>query len=362
MKLFLIKIFKIKYKFIIKPILFRFESETVHEWISEIGSSIKQNGFIYKFIKFFFGQKYTTNKKVIDGITFNSPIGLAAGFDYDADLFHVMPALGFGFTTIGTVTNQSYEGNESPRLGRLPKSKALLVNKGFKSSGIDAILNKLKNTDFQIPTGISIGKTNIASINDKENAVKDIIDSFKKTLESRINFSYFEMNISCPNLHGDFSFYEKDNLEFLLEEIQKLNIQKPIYIKMPIEQTNEKILELLNIISNYNINGVIFGNLQKNREDESIDQEEIKKYKKGYPSGKPTQKRSTELIRLTKDHFKDRFTIIGCGGIFNYEDAKEKLDAGADLLQLITGLIYGGPQLVSEVNSIIASSRGTCGK
>lgn len=354
MKKFFIKTFKLKYKLLIKPILFRFESETVHEWISQIGRKIKPNGLCYKFMKFFFGK--TFSDKSVDGINFKSPIGLAAGFDYDADLYHVMPALGFGFTTIGTVTNLPYEGNASPRLGRLPKSKALLVNKGFKSSGIDAILEKLKDTKFQIPTGISIGKTNIKSLNSKEKAVDDIIQAFKKVIDSKINFAYYELNISCPNLKGNFSFYENENLKYLLEGIDKLNLQKSIYVKMPIELTNEKTLELLNIISNHKLNGVIFGNLQKNRSDSSIDQEELKKYEKGYPSGKPTSKRSTELIKITKENFKNRFTIIGCGGIFNHEDAKEKLEAGADLLQLITGLIFEGPQLVAEINYKLNSS------
>lgn len=348
MKIFFIKIAKFKYKFLLRPILFIFESERVHEWISKIGKNIKQNGFWYKYINFFFGKKYKS--KTADGIKFESPVGLAAGFDYDADLYHLMPVIGFGFTTIGTVTNLSYEGNKQPRLGRLPKSKALLVNKGFKNSGIDSILKKLENVDFKIPTGISIGKTNIESINTKEKAAEDIIEAFEKVLKSKIPFAYFELNISCPNLHGDFSFYENENLEFLLQQIDKLQIQKPIYVKMPIELSNEKTLEILNTISEHKINGVIFGNLQKNRSDQSVDQKELQKYEKGYPSGKPTSKRSTELIKLTKENYNNRFTIIGCGGIFNYKDANEKLNAGADLLQLITGLIYEGPQLVSEIN------------
>ncbi|MEX0910329.1 MAG: quinone-dependent dihydroorotate dehydrogenase [Candidatus Paceibacterota bacterium] len=346
----LIKIIKIKYKYLIKPILFRFESEKVHEWVSYIGRKTKSKGLFYKFIQIFLGKKFPENEKNVDGVKFQSLVGLAAGFDYNADLYHIIPAFGFGFTTIGTITNQGYEGNACPRLGRLPKSKALLVNKGFKNLGIDLILQELKDKEFEIPTGISIGKTNIKSINTKEKATKDIIEAFQKVINSGINFSYYELNISCPNLHGEFSFYEEVNLRFLLENIQRLNLSQPIYIKMPIELTNEKVLKLLKVISNFKISGVIFGNLQKNRNDSSINQDEIKKYKKGYPSGKPTSKRSTELIKLTKDNFDNRFTIIGCGGIFNYKDAKEKLEAGADLLQLITGLIYEGPQLVYEIN------------
>lgn len=347
-----IKLFKLKYKYIIRPILFKIDSEFVHEWIIKLGILLGKCKITRWFLKLFWGKEYQKINKEILNIKFKSPIGLSAGFDYDGKITDILPSLGFGFITIGTVTNKSYEGNPKPRLGRLIETKALLVNKGFKSSGIDNVLKRLKNKKFQIPTGISIGKSNLPEINTQALAEEDIISSFKKIKFSNINFSFYELNISCPNLFGDVEFYSDNNLRSLLKAVSRLEMNKPIFIKMPIEKTDQETIQMLNIISEFkDITGVIFGNLQKNRNHPSIKQDEIKKYKKGYPSGLPTQKRSTELIKLTKEIFEERFVIIGCGGIFNHNDAREKLNAGADLLQLITGLIYEGPQLVADINS-----------
>jgi len=336
------------YRFIIRPRLFKFNSETVHNLCLKTGRLLGKSKILRSIISFFLGKKYETVK--IAGIDFDSKMGLSAGFDYDADLFNLSPALGFGFTTIGTVTNRPYSGNKSPQLGRLIKTKGLLVNKGFKSSGIDEVLKKINQKYFDIPTGISIGKTNIIELDTIEKATDDIKEAFQKTLASNINFSFYELNISCPNLHGDLSFYTNENLSYLLNEITSLGINKPIFIKMPIELEDEKTIELLEIIKDFSIEGVIFGNLQKDRSHPTIIKEEIAVYAKGYASGLPTKERSTELIRITKKRFGDRFIIIGCGGIFNTKDAQEKLDAGADLLQLITGLVFEGPQLVAKIN------------
>jgi len=346
-----IKIFHLKYRYIFRPIIFKFDSEKVHEFFVWLGIKLGKYKFIKSIIAFFFASPKPTIQKEILGINFTSPIGLAAGFDYEGQLTQILPSLGFGFMTIGTVTNLPYEGNTRPRLGRLIKSRGLLVNKGFKNSGIDNVLNRLKNLDFKIPVGISIGPTNISAINTVENAIQDIITAFQKTVESQIPFAYYELNISCPNLSGCVSFYPLENLRELLSRITSLKLQKPLFIKMPIERTNEETLEMLEVIKDFPVDGVIFGNLQKDRTHKTIIQSEINKYPKGYASGKPTQKRSTELIRLTKENFDDRFIIIGCGGIFSPKDAQEKLNAGTTLLQLITGLIFEGPQLVAEINS-----------
>jgi dihydroorotate dehydrogenase len=345
------------YKKIIKLILFLFNSEFIHNLFLKIGSFTGNSKTLKTVLSYFFGKNYTNINKNIAGIEFKSPIGLAAGFDYDADLFKISSSLGFGFTTIGTVTNTPYEGNKKPQLGRLVQTKGLLVNKGFKSSGIDEVLKKINQTEFEIPTGISIGKTNIIELDTIEKASEDIKTAFQKVLDSGINFSFYELNISCPNLHGNLSFYTKENLTFLLKEIESLPIKKPVFIKMPIELENQQTIDLLNIIKDFNIKGVIFGNLQKNRNHPTIIQKEINKYEKGYSSGLPTKERSTELIRITKDMFGERFIIVGCGGIFNTKDAQDKLDAGADLLQLITGLVFEGPQLPAKINYDLSSTK-----
>ncbi|PIR80264.1 MAG: hypothetical protein COU25_01020 [Candidatus Levybacteria bacterium CG10_big_fil_rev_8_21_14_0_10_35_13] len=205
--------------------------------------------------------------------------------------------------------------------------------------------------------GISIGQTNQkgkkierSEIRRRRTAIEDILSAFRIFEYSNIKSSYYELNISCPNLFGNISFYPLKNLDELLTSVDGLKIKKPIFVKMPINQTNNEILKMLDVITRHKIAGVIFGNLQKNRNDSSLLSEEVKKFKKGGFSGKPTERRSNELITLAYRHYKNRLLIIGCGGIFNAEDAYRKIKLGASLLQLITGLIYEGPTLVYEIN------------
>jgi len=346
----MLKIFHFGYKKVLRPFIFKFDSETTHEFFVKSGIFITEKKILKSILNFFLGKKHKKLNKEISKISFPSPVGLSAGFDYNAELTGLVSSLGFGFTTIGTVTNLPYEGNPKPRLGRLVKSKALLVNKGFKSKGIDFVLESLKGKKFDIPTGISIGRSNRPEIDTIEKAVSDICESYKKTEQSGIPFSYYELNISCPNLLNKMSFYPRENLEFLLRSVCELNLTKPVFIKMPIEESNEDTLAMLEVINTFKIEGVVFGNLQKDRNHPTINQRELLKYPKGYASGFPTKERSTELIKLTKKNFNDRFIIIGTGGIFTPDDAKEKLEAGASLVQLITGLVFEGPQLVAQIN------------
>jgi dihydroorotate dehydrogenase subfamily 2 len=289
-------------------------------------------------------------KQEIAGIEFKKPLGLAAGFDYDARLTQILPSLNFGFETIGTITNMPYVGNPKPRLGRLPKSKSLMVNKGFKNIGAKKVAEKLSKLNFKIPLGISIGRTNSLKLKTQKESIKDILSAFRTFENSGVDNSYYELNISCPNLYGSISFYSPKDLDELLREIEELKIKKPVFIKMPIEKSNLEVLKMLDVIAKHNIKGVIFGNLQKNRNDPSIDKNEVSKFKTGYFSGKPTEKRSNELIKLAYKNYKEKLIIVGCGGVFNASDAYKKMKLGASLVQLITGLIYEGPFLVSDIN------------
>jgi dihydroorotate dehydrogenase subfamily 2 len=288
--------------------------------------------------------------QTVHGITFESPIGLAAGFDYEARLTQILPALGFGFETVGTITYSAYEGNAPPMLGRLPKSRSLMVNKGFKNLGAQATLRRLSQLTFSIPVGISIGRTNSLSLKTQTESVEDIINTFTVFETSPLKHSYYELNISCPNLYGDISFYPPKNLEQLLKHVDELKIKRPLFIKMPIEKTNKEIMSMLDVIVKYHIAGVIFGNLQKNRQDPSLNPDEVAKFDKGAFSGKPTFNRSNELISLAYQYFGEKLTIIGCGGVFSTEDAYKKIKLGASLVQLITGMIYRGPTLISQIN------------
>jgi dihydroorotate dehydrogenase subfamily 2 len=299
--------------------------------------------------KLFFVQSKLLTQKVV-GIEFTNPIGLSAGFDYEAKLTQILPSLSFGFQTIGTITNQSFDGNPKPRLGRLPKSKSLMVNKGFKNPGIKMIIKKLQKIKFETPVGLSIGKTNSTKKMTQKEAVQDIINAFKVAESSKISFGFYELNISCPNLFGEVNFYSPKNLRDLLMAVTALKLKTPVFIKMPIEKSDGETLIMLKIIVEFPIKGVIFGNLQKNRKDQALNKDEIKKFSVGNFSGKPTEKRSNELISIAYKKYGKRLVIIGCGGVFNAKDAYKKIKLGATLVQLITGLIFEGPQLVAQIN------------
>ena len=283
-------------------------------------------------------------------------MGLSAGFDYNGNLTGILPSVGFGWHTIGTVTLQPYAGNQKPRLGRFPKSQALLVNKGLKNIGAVEIIKKLKNVEFKIPTGISIASTN-KHFNTPKLQIADIIECFKLFEKSKVKHAYYELNISCPNTFGGEPFNTTERLEALLHALDSLKIKRPVYVKMPIDQSEKETLQLLKVIDKHKIAGVIMGNLTKDKTNPAVDPQEVEQWhnKRGNLSGKPTFERSNALIALTKKHFKNRFTIIGTGGIFTPEDAQKKIELGADLVQLITGMIYKGPQLIGSINRELAN-------
>lgn len=338
------------YKSILRRVIFLWSCETIHELLTALGEKFGSSKTLLTMFKFFLRFEDNSLEQTYFGINFKNPVGLSAGFDYNAQLTQFLPALGFGFESIGTITNLPYEGNPKPRLGRLIKSRSLMVNKGFKNNGIKYIVKKLSKYSFEIPVGISIGRTNTKEIISQEEAVKDILSAFKQAKKSKVNFSYYELNISCPNLHGNVEFYEPKKLQQLLFEIEKLNLKKPLFIKMPIDKSNKEVLKMLKIIIKFSVKGVIFGNLQRNRKDPALYPEEVKKYSVGYFSGKPTEKRSNELIKLAYKKYRKSLLIIGCGGIFNAKDAYKKIKLGASLVQLITGMIYEGPQLAAQIN------------
>ena len=339
------KLYKASRKFI-----FLFDSELVHESALNFGEFLGNSSILNELFRKFFYVNRASLSQDISGIHFDSPVGLAAGFDYQAKLVKILPSLSFGFLTIGTITNMPYEGNQKPRLGRLVKSRSLMVNKGFKNPGVKTIIKKLRGTKFEVPVGISIGKTNSKKNMSQRQAVWDIISAFKAAEKSRINVSYYELNISCPNLYGNVSFYPPDNLEGLLKAVTSLKLKKPLFIKMPIDKSDKEISDMLRVIVKHNVTGVIFGNLQKDRKDKSLKREELIRYPIGNFSGKPTEKRSNELIELTYRKYGKKLVIVGCGGIFSGKDAYKKIKLGASMVQLITGLIFEGPQLVSQIN------------
>lgn len=342
------------YKKIVKPILFKFPADDVHTFFLKRGRMLGSINFVKNIISKVLPYRDSVLIEKVAGISFVNPVGLAAGFDYDADLIDILPAVGFGLHTVGTVTNLPYQGNPRPMLGRLPKSKSLLVNKGFKSMGMSSVLKKIgKRRKESIPLGLSIGSTNQA-YKKIEDMAEDVYKSFEQAL-SVDYFDYYELNISCPNLINVENLKEKfdDPVGFaiLLNKLSYLNINKPLFIKMHAEKSADDTLALLAVAENYRwVTGVIISNLVKNRKNKYFNEEEIKNAGKGNFSGKPTEELSNNLISAVYQKYKDRFIIIGCGGIFTGKDAYEKIKRGATLVQMVTGMIYEGPSVIGKIN------------
>lgn len=347
-----LEIIGVLYRKMLKPFFFRFDAEFIHNMMTDRGELIGSIAPLRAIFTYIFVQKFPVLEQTVAGISFRNPIGLSAGFDYEAKLTQVLPAVGFGFQTVGTVTNLPYEGNATPRLGRLVESKSLLVNKGFRNAGMYNILKKISGKQFAIPVGISIGRTNTTIFSKIEQAIEDVVIAFTKAENSKVKHSYYELNISCPNLHGEVDFYKPKNLQMLLQAVTALNLTRPVFIKMPIEKGNKEVLAMMEVITEFPVAGVIFGNLQKDRTDTSFVKKEISAWegKKGNFSGKPTWKRSNELIKLVYQRYGKSIVIIGSGGVFSAEDAYTKIRLGASLVQLITGMIFQGPQVITEIN------------
>lgn len=338
------------YKYIVKPVFFKFDPEMVHELIANTGEFMGKFEFTRDLNATFLNYQSDVLSQNLWGINFRNPVGLAAGYDYYAKLTQVLPSVGFGYMTVGTITNGAYEGNPKPRLGRLPKSRSLMVNKGFKNRGAEYTSNKLAQLKFEIPVGVSIGRTNRRESMNFEQSVDDIVQAFQIFEKANVPNSYYELNISCPNLYGNVSFYPPQNLNILLNAVMQLRLNKPIFIKMPIDHSDQDTLNMLEVIVKYPIQAVIFGNLFKDRTSPYFEKDEVAKFSVGNFSGKPTYKRSNELISLAYKYYHEKLTIIGCGGIFSAEDAYEKIKSGASLVQLITGMIFEGPTLIGDIN------------
>jgi dihydroorotate dehydrogenase len=343
----------ILYTKILKPILFRLDPEFVHDRFTLAGRAFSRFKWVRIIFKKVFRYEDEILKQNINGINFSNPVGLSAGFDKDANLHNILYPLGFGFAEIGSVTFKSYGGNPKPRLYRLPKSKGLVVYYGLKSIGVDKVIPKLKKIyDINFPLAISVAKTNSEETNTVEKGVQDYVASLVK-LEKNNCGNLYVLNISCPNTFGGEPFTTADKLDKLLKQVFDANLTKPIYIKMPINLPWDEFESLVKVSLKYDVAGLIIGNLNKDPDPELI-KDEIPEGVKGGISGIPTQKLSNDLIRKTYEKYGDKLIIVGTGGIFSAEDAYLKIKLGASLVQLITGMIFNGPQFIGQLNKDLA--------
>lgn len=292
-------------------------------------------------------------EKELFGLKFKNPVGLAAGFDKDALLYKELSNFGFGFIEIGTLTPKPQGGNPKKRLFRLKKDEAIINRMGFNNQGVFEAVERLeKNKNILI--GGNIGKNKLTP---NDEAVTDYLICFDALFK---HVHYFVVNVSSPNTPGLRELQDKKPLKNILNNLKKENTklakkydlnEKPILLKIAPDLSDAQLLDIIEIVKSTKIEGVIATNTTIARDN--LDSELILTEEKGGLSGKPLSNRSTEVIRFLSEKSNKAFPIIGVGGIHSGKDALEKLEAGADLVQLYTGFIYEGPSLVKKINKAI---------
>ena len=337
------------YKLLIRPLLFWFNPEEVHYFtFSAIRFISKIPGFSSVFRAIYVIEDKRLETEVF-GLKFKNPVGLAAGFDKDAVLYNELSNFGFGFIEIGTLTPKAQDGNPKKRLFRLKQDAAIINRMGFNNKGIQAAIEKLKQNKGVLIGG-NIGKNKLTP---NENAADDYVICFEALYDY---VDYFVVNVSSPNTPNLRELQEKEPLTKLLQTLQDLNLarpkQKPILLKIAPDLTDEQLLDIIDIVNTTKIAGVIATNTTISREGlQSENKAEV-----GGLSGKPLTSRSTEVIRFLSQKSNKSFPIIGVGGIHSAQEAIDKLEAGASLIQLYTGFIYEGPALVKAINKKILES------
>jgi dihydroorotate dehydrogenase len=286
-------------------------------------------------------------KQEILDTKFKNPVGLAAGFDKNAKLMNILPSVGFGHEEIGSVTGEPCAGNTKPRLWRLPKSRAIVVYYGLMNDGCEVIVKKLKGRKFKFPVGVSIAKTNSPDTVECDSGIADYVKAYKEFTEAEVG-DFYTINISCPNAYGGEPFTDSVKLDLLLAAITELPKRKPIFIKLAADLTHEQTDKTIEVARKYKIDGFVASNLTKNRDNLKIIEKEVPE--QGGISGKAVEHLSDELIKYLYKQTQGEFIIIGCGGVFTAEDAYKKIRLGASMIQLITGMIYEGPQTIGAIN------------
>ncbi len=341
------------YKTFIRPLLFLIDPEKVHHFTFSIIKIAFKIPFMPSLVRRMYQVTDERLERNLFGLTFKNPVGLAAGFDKNAILFDELSHFGFGFIEIGTVTPLAQEGNPKKRLFRLKEDSGIINRMGFNNAGLESVVKKLKARKTTILIGGNMGKNKVTS---NEGAAEDYLLCFNDLFE---HVDYFVVNVSSPNTPNLRELQEKEPLTKLLKLLQTENKKmakfcpngktKPMLLKIAPDLTDEQLLDIIDIVKETEIDGVIATNTTISREGlRSKNKKEV-----GGLSGKPVKARSTEVIRFLSEKSKKSFPIIGVGGIHSAEDALEKIEAGADLIQIYTGFIYEGPRLIKKINKAL---------
>jgi dihydroorotate dehydrogenase len=339
---------------VLRSILFLFPTEWVHYFSMNCLKAICSIGLLRKLVAATFEPRGMNNlQSEISNLKFKNPAGLGAGFDKNAKYLRELEALGFGFVEIGTVTPLPQKGNDKPRLFRLPKDKALINRMGFNNDGVKVVAKRLKEwkekkSNSRLIIGGNIGKNKVTP---NEDAWKDYEICFK---ELHHYVDYFAVNVSSPNTPGLRELQEKESLRKILMHLQMINngkaVSKPIFLKIAPDLAKEQIDDVIDLALEIKLDGLVATNTTISREGLSTKSAvRSTKIGAGGLSGLPLKHRSTEVVKYIYEKTKGEISVIASGGIFTGEDAKEKLEAGASLVQVWTGFIYEGPGIVKKI-------------
>lgn len=340
------------YKKIIRPLLFSFDPERIHHFTFACIKYLHLIPGIGWIIKKTFQLEHPKLQQEVFGLKFTNPIGLAAGFDKDAKLYNELANFGFGFIEIGTLTPKGQKGNEKPRLFRIPQDESLINRMGFNNEGVYAAVERLKKRKTKVIIGGNIGKNTGVDANLTD-------DNYLEVFTTLFDYvDYFVVNVSCPNVGNLTALQEKEPLMRLMEKISKANQKqskpKPLLLKIAPDLSEMELDDVIDIIKKLKLSGVVAANTSVNRTNLRTSTQELNEI--GYPgglSGKALKDRSTATIAYLYRHLGDAYPIIGVGGIFTPEDAIEKINAGAKLIQVYTGFIYEGPAMVKKINQAL---------
>ena len=339
------------YKLLVRPLFFLFDPEKIHHFtFSLIRFLCKIPGVTSLFRNLYLVSGQSLERKLF-GLTFKNPVGLAAGFDKNAVLYNELANFGFGFIEIGTVTPKGQVGNHKKRLFRLKDDNGIINRMGFNNEGLETAITQLKKNKGQLIIGGNIGKNTNTKPEDYTN---DYLECFKG-LHPYVD--YFVLNVSCPNVGSHAKLNDKDYLLELISAVQKANatfaMQKPILLKIAPDLNNNQLDEIIGLVKETNLDGVIASNTSTDRTGLKASQERLTEIGNGGLSGQPIKEKSTRVIQYLSDNSNKAFPIIGVGGIHSAKDAIDKIEAGADLVQIYTGFIYEGPKLIKQINKAL---------
>jgi dihydroorotate dehydrogenase len=339
------------YTIFIRPLLFLIQPEIIHNIINGIIKITCRIPGFELLIKGIFNIKNDKLVRIFAGLEFRNPVGLAAGFDKNALMFNELSNFGFSFIEIGTITPKPQKGNKKPRSFRLIKDKALINRMGFNNIGVEKAVRRIKRKKRNIIIGGNIGRN---SITPNENAARDYEICFEKLYNY---VDYLVVNVSCPNIDNLTELQDSMALKRILSRLMKIRKDKekykPVLLKISPDLDNKELDEIINICEDMDINGIVATNTTVERKRLKTAKARIEKIGNGGLSGKPLKERSTQIIKYINKKTNGKIPVIGVGGIMSPEDAIEKIEAGATLVQLYTGFIYEGPSLAKRINKAI---------